>query len=552
MDGARAGTDGRTPAPAGADDPIAALLGRLDRRVRRTGSLDGLARCCLALHILICLWLAADAWLLPAFGAPRPAHVALNVSLALALAIAAWRWLPRRRRGAVELALLVEQAHPALAGRLVSAVQLARDPGPASPALLAAQAGQARALAAAIDHRSAWDARPAQRLALLALLALLAAAALSARDPAGAATMLRRLAGEDAPWPTASRIAAVRLPSPAAQGEPATVVIELDPAARLPATVELAVRDAALRESSLTCLASGDGTWHGILPAALPGLMVRPRAGDHRWPRWEPLAVAQRPAIAGVELRIEPPAYLGGGASAGTVPDLAVPEGSRVAAAIAFSRPIARAELVQDGRRSPLALSPDGRRSEGALLVAADGWWSVAAWSADGLDLAPAPRWTLHALPDRAPVVTVASPDGALLAGAGSAWVLCAEATDDHGLGAVRLRTQVIPPGADPSAPGTPVIERPVAVAAGARAVTVRETLDIAALAAPAGSRVAWWFEASDRREPSPNLGVGRRGLIEVLDDDELVRRLARERAEIGAMLEALIGRQRAVPPEGP
>jgi hypothetical protein len=549
-------------------DAISTRIELLRSRARGGEAARLAGRCLITLVAGLMGWLALDYWIVTAlFGTgwwDFTARLALTGTLLTLLGRELRRGLIAefmRRRGDDELAMRLEDTHPELAGRLISTVQLLRElvagnrAKVGSTGLVEALAEDAQERAQAVDHRRAWDLRPARRAVLAAAGLLAAGLALAAWRADIAEAFLRRLLFRPAHYPTSTRIIAVRVPELVGRGDPVPVEVEVDLTSSVPAYVTTAVRGADGRTSTLRLeriAADGRALYRGALKLAVDELAMRPRAGDHRWESWVPVRVAPRPAVKSLNLRLQQPEYLRRPESLSTVGDLQVPAGTVVVVEAALSRPVAEAGLslavgLGEPKLLPLAISADGSAATGRFTVAEDGWWSIGLNSADGLSSGSPPRWSIAAIPDRAPTVVATFPPRDKDVTRFARWPVRFTARDDYGLAGARLRWLVVPSGADPESISTTPASRdiPGVSTDGAESTQGEISFDLSPLNLENGSRVVWWVEVRDVRMPEANLGTSQRGTFNILDPRELKERMARQQAELLNTLKAVRDRQR-------
>ena len=501
-------------------------------------------------------WLAVDYWAVTAlFGGgwwDISARLVLTGTLLWLAGREAWGGLLaelRRKRSDDELAMRLEASHPELAGRLISTVQLLRELAAGnrgrigSTGLLTALAEDTEEAAGSVDHRRAWDLRPARHALLLGGGLLVLGLGLAAWRSDIAAAFARRLAFMSAHYPTSTRILAVRLPELVGRGDPVPVEVEVDLASELPDRATATVRGADGRTSTLRLeriTAEGRALYRGELKLAVEDLAMRPRAGDHRWESWVPVRVLPRPAVKALNLRLTQPEYLRRAESTSQVGDLQLPTGTVVVVEAVLSRAVTAATLAMaaglgDPQTTPLTLSPDGTTASGRFTVGEDGWWSIGLLAADGLAAAAPPRWTISAIPDRAPTVVATFPPRDKDVTRFARWPVRFTVRDDHGLAGARLRWLIVPPGAEPESvtgePGT--LDVPGITTAGSESTQGETSFDLSPLNLVVGSRVVWWLEARDARTPEANLGISQRGTFNILDPQEMRERMAREQADL-------------------
>ena len=512
-------TSAQSGLPAsGSDLPLngtPALEGLLTR-------LRGRLRSKVWLHGLGTLLLAVSAWLVFAFVADRGLHVPkgvrwfhLAVLLALPVAVL-WRELFRHLRrvpGRAGLAVLLERAWPQ-DELLVSAVELQQAEHPdGERALVERVLSEADRRAASLALDGVLDERaPRRRFALgAAAAAVLVAAGLA--QPIYGSIFLRRLVGQDVPWPqlTWLTLSIPNLSEEAqitksdglievrvARGTDVPVLVRAE--GRVPTDVTL--HFGAGHKAVLA--ASGDGLFRTLLRSCQEDLEFHATGGDDRdgEPRVRVL-VLDPPDVTGLAVRVEPPAYTGLGPRVVFDSDVEVLAGSRLTV-VALPWPAeatGRVQLLPEGRWLDLeprpfpdrdrplepgaARGPDARTGLGFELTAHESLrLRIALEDGSGLANPDPGLFAVQVVPDREPEVELVSPGrteidtvpGGLLA-------LRARARDDFGLAAVAYtvraareeapRAHPLPFGAD-AAETAPV-----------RSALAARRLEVAALASP-------------------------------------------------------------------
>lgn len=548
-------------------DAIRTRIDLLRARARGAELARSSGRLACILVLGLAAWLLCDYWLVTTiFGLgwwDIAARLLLTGTLLWLAGREAWTGLAaeiRRHRADDELAMRLEASHPALGGRLISTVQLMRDLEAGehrkigSTGLVLALAEQAEERAAEVDHRAAWDLRPAKRTLAWAVGLLVLGIGLAAWRGDIAGAFLRRLAFLPAHYPTATRILAVHAPELVGRGDPVTVEVEVDPASAVPAWASVSVRGSDGRSSTLRLErveAAGKTLFRGSLKQAVEDVSFRPSAGDHRWESWIAVRVLPRPAVKSLDLRLVVPAYLRQQPQQSTTGDLQVPTGTTVEVTATLSRAVAEATLssaigMGDAVPAAMQVGEQGLVATGRFTVTEDGWWSIGLKSADGLDAGNPPRWTVSAIPDKAPSVIATFPPRDKDATRFARWPIRFVARDDHGVAGVRLRWQVVPPGADPDSV-TAVAEgiESNVTTSGSESTQGEVAFDLGSVNPEVGSRVIWWLEARDARTPQANVSPSQRGTFTILDPAEMRERMIREKADLVDSLKSIRDRQR-------
>jgi hypothetical protein len=185
--------------------PVTARLSRLRGAIRRLFALDGLARLSLALSAFIVVTFLLD-WSLIL---PPYVRVALLLAGLAGFAVLGYKRVVYPlgvRISDDDLALFVERHFPELNDRLISAIQLTREPGDPtgttqSPELVAALVEDAERATAQIDFRRVIVGRHVGRIATWALAAVLIIGGAAAAKEDYASIYLKRIFGGVTKWP---------------------------------------------------------------------------------------------------------------------------------------------------------------------------------------------------------------------------------------------------------------------------------------------------------------------------------------------------------------
>lgn len=551
------------------------LLPRLDRArsvLRQTRLLAAVLRL-LTVFIAVLAgffvidWLAINRILPLGFADTACRVVLVAVAIAVVVvdlkrgALAEWRV----QRSDDDIALRVERAHPQLGGRLISTVQLTRalneiDEDGTSHGMITGLAADTEARVSGLDVLTIVDRQPLKRHAGLAVVCVAVAVALIAWKPGHALALAARLALLSVDYPTASRILAVNHPPRVAEGESFLIEVEVDAQGYVPerASADVAFdsgRSASIALERVEDAPFGKVLYRGQLAQALQDFTIRPVVHDHRWPRWEAVAVVRRPAVAGVSVACTYPDYLTLEPTTAEVGDLRVPEGTTVAVTIRTTKPIAQGEVaVRQGfteEPTVIGLEADGAGQvlTGSFVATAGGTWTILVVDQDGLAPTVAPSYTISVIPDRVPVVQIQLPNHDKLASPKAIWPLRFAVKDDHGIGQGWLK-YVIEGGdvtAETSAAAIPVSVPLPGLAMPGETSVVRETaFDLGRLGVQPGQRVVYWIEVADNRTPTPGVGASAKLRFTVLDAETLRAEMARQRAELFERVSLIRERQKA------
>ena len=441
-----------TPRSPPAPEPLRLRLDQVRSRIRALRTLAGLARLATGAVLALLLAYGLDRWLV----LPRPVRGLLLLLLAAAAGRLAWRAVVRPLffgPDRIDTARLVENALPALEGRLISTLQI----GPGTPGSLE-EALQEQALSACReqDLRQVLVAKPAMRDVTRAAIALLLLVAVVSLTRPHAQVFAERWMLRDVSWPRDTRLALHLPPS-----GPGHVVLEsgeiiaarggvLEAEARVegrvPERVELVIEgERGERAASMAALPDSAG-WKGRLLVERGDATVRARGGDDDGSDGRlALTVVDPPRLDDPQFLLEPPAYLGQPASTAGAEGLVVAEGTRITVTGRASATVKAAELRLSaaGLVVPMELdaSTEPATVRGSFAADASDTLSIVLTGEWGLATPDPNHIALLVEKDKAPTLRVFAPARSDVKVTPKALVaFAAVAGDDHGLSAVTLQ----------------------------------------------------------------------------------------------------------------
>jgi hypothetical protein len=579
------GPNGSTTASA---PQIERLISGLRSKLVRTVWLHGLGT---VVSIAAC-------WILFAFvadrglGVPAPIRIFHGLVFPLLVAFFLWRGLVRPLRRLPDragLAVLLERAHPELREVLVSAVEF-RDAGPdperalGDPGLVAQVIRSADERAAGLDLAGVLEERGPRQRAMLGAISAALLTVLAMLAPTQAGIFAARFLGASTPWPQRTWLT-VEVPElggtarvertdelirvRVARGTDVPVVVRAQGEA--PDTVSLHLDDRAPLE-----LGRGTGaTYRTLLRSMQEDLAFHVTGGDDErgLPRVE-IEVLQPPDVAGLAVRVTPPAYSGLQPSLAFDRDLEVLAGSTLRVHVLPYPDDATgvARLLPEDRTLPLERAPfpvDPSDADAGLdereglvfdLVAeASFGFRIELTDERGLSNPDPGLYRIRIVEDRAPDVRVLSPARSEIEVVpGGAIAVRARAEDDFGLTSLALRVGAPTRASEPAAEGseealpptTPLalrsLDEPGDVAPGTapRKAFGGTRLEVDALGGgepvTVDQRFTIAIEARDTRTPDAGVGSAVPIRVRVVTPEELLRRvqerLARARVTAGRL----------------
>jgi hypothetical protein len=437
---------------------VTARLSGLRASLRRLFALDGLSRVGVAAVVFVLITFLAD------WSFVLPVQVRLTLLLG---GIALLVWIVARRivtpLGARisddDLAVLVERTHPELNDRLISAIQLSRNPGPdASPELVEALVRDAEKVTTDMDFKNVVVRRNVGKIAAWAggLLLLIAAGAFAFQDHAS--IYVKRLFGGATKWPQRTHLEVLDFPNGrrvVPRGEDLTIAVAYrgKRPARLP-LLEYAF-DSGERSRERMAVLGGDRYQYTFTRVTGPFSFTVEGGDDvtseHR------VDVVTPPSLEIIKLFFEYPKYM---RKTSTPPDQPEPAGNLVLPL----HTIVRFEAVanEDLESATLALGVRGkeRRTSAALAASRDGRprtfsgrftveepiseYAFELKAKNGLGNRDPMRFAIKGVEDRSPEITVKEPLGDEFVTDVCARPLEIEARDDHGIARITLETRAV------------------------------------------------------------------------------------------------------------
>ncbi len=375
------------------------------------------------------------AWAAIRIGGVSGGALAALAGATLALA-AAWLFVAQRRRPPLPadraLARHIEEGHPALEDRLVTAVDVfGRDtPGPLDGAFMA---DAARALGReSLDDVVPGDSVRMAGLRAAAVAALLLVVFVAWIDPA------RRAWGITAAFLMPGRIVLEVTPGHArvAPGQPLEISARTGVADLVP---EITI--AAAQRSRRMAMTPGGDRFRTRFDTIPGSFTYRVSAGGRTSPEYR-VTLLEAPRLEGIDLHYEFPPYTklaprdehDGG-------DIYAPAGTSVRLAVRASKATASGALVLGGTRVPLVPGERGALTA-TLPITADGSYRVALTSHDGLAAPGDTEYFIRVLDDRPPEVRILRPASDRQVSPLEEVTVEARADDDYGLQSFDLGLQ--------------------------------------------------------------------------------------------------------------
>jgi hypothetical protein len=550
----------------------------------------GVALLALAATMLLDYWLTLSfTW--------RAAFLAVNVALVVCTLLYAGLGPIVFGPDEDEMALMVEDAHPAFRTRLIASVQLSRPnavPAGASTSLVRAMIAQAESIARPMDFAGVVKTDRLVRIGAITLLIVVLGLAGFAWGGEASRALLQRAFLADVPIPRATRVLHVTGDLLAARGDAIEILaladgvvpssddrqklyIRTDAGRKTEYTLTRINLDAQKLDQIKQLLAYGtrDPRQTDAIRARLDSLKtdapifgvtidnaqdsfaytVRLNDGDSERPH--KITVLPRPAVTKIQATQVFPAYTGLGAQPRQLGDLTILQGSRLQLSINTNKPLRRSaasptdlppnlvHLIGSNKDVPLTLAAgDGKQLTGDIdLPPGTTGFSIDLTDERGLRSKDPAVYRVDLVPDKAPTVRILVPTRKeVLLVREAKHRLVFEAADDYAIGKVTLKYKVddgaeqgFPLDLKGQTPKSFTGEHPWQIAQVQPPSATRPVLE--------GSVIEYWIEVEDTRSlpgvanGGPNKGASEHYMIRVGTKEEVRAQLAARLADIGSGL---------------
>ena len=423
-------------------------------RLRRQKLLQARAILCglaVALATFVVIALLDRAWFMPDALRPWLTILAYGVAVYAAWKVA-WRFIAQAS-GKEGTARLIESAEPALRDRILAAVELA-DPrdGEGVKDSVEFREKLQEDVAGAVEGID-WKSRlPATSLKpwFLATAGVMGVVLILCFVPGlhlGGFMARAALPFANLERPASLKIKIlepVKADALAPIGSEVPLIVETDGATPDVVTLELQAAGSKPRRSELAAL--GATRFESILPVGQSDLRYRIHAGD-AISSWRTISARPRPRVVEFIKTIIPPAYTGGKEVTVTEDhgDLEAIDGSTVKLTLKTNQPVVQSDLLLNPETSEKSTSPttlvDAQRIDGELTVRPETLtWQVALKSEEtGFTNEENTPWRITSIPDLPPTAQINEPARQIELLADEAVRISGIATDDVGLGGVKL-----------------------------------------------------------------------------------------------------------------
>lgn len=595
-----------TSNPSPIDARIVARLTALRGRVQRLAVIHGLGTWISAAALLLVASFYLDRFLSP----PYAMQLAIAPVVWGAIGFGFYRWVVRRasvRLSNVDAALLVERAFPKLEERLVSALQLSKDSGGASPALVDRAIREGEEAARNLDFQKALRPKNARLWGTGGFLSLACAALILGLQFEDATVFFQRLIGIPAEFPQRTYLE-VEVPARSTNvrvtREGDTIKVRMargsDLAVRVtargaaPDIVEVHTSEGQVIPLSRMPPNEYFGRFHSV-KAPFSFYVV---GGDDRDERPQvTVETVTPPSLSKIQVQVNPPPYSAQqpfSREGGSFEALA---GSRAMIRIETATPVEKALLRFRGSDEELAFQSSETSGDASatpssrfyteLVVEKNARYSIELEDREGLRNPDPGSYSIIALADRAPEAKLQAPARTEVDVTSNGLLsIQARASDDFGVTHVRLRVRLNNTGefSEIELPRIPVVTAPGAVRPDsglepmkplgdtehARAVVSLTRLDFSKLRtkrgkdekpdalAPGEERaiqerdfIEFYVEALDGKAPKPGTGETYHVRAVVLSPADILKRIterfSRAKENVQSLLDIQNDRRRRV-----
>ena len=227
-------------------------------------------------------------------------------------------------------------------------------------------------------------------------------------------------------------------------GSEVPLVIETEGPKPAQATLEFAVEGSKPRRTELSGM--GATRFEGVIPVGQTDVRYRVHAADAITP-WRTLSARARPRVVEFTKTIVPPAYSGWKETQVTADqgDLEALDGSTIKLTLKTNQPVAQSDFVlnpdlPEKKTLPSTTTPEGLLSTEIAVQPTHVSWQIALKSQEtGFTNEESTPWRITTIPDLPPIAQISEPSEQIELLPDEAVRLAGLATDDVGLGAVKL-----------------------------------------------------------------------------------------------------------------
>jgi hypothetical protein len=484
--------------------------------------------------------LAADHW----FNLPNLLRIGC-ATLWAAVAVGGLYWFVvrplRHSFSDARVAVHIEKSFPEFQNRLVTAVQLGREPNGTSQAFANEVLRDAATVCSQIHVQEAVDVRPMQKSLVLFLALLCLTLIYGSFFTQQFFTSAKRLMLPKAAIAPAYATQVAVQPGNTQIPPASTLAIKATVSGKLVKEVMLEYQfgKGSLQQQKMESTAANVFDWQ--MPKVMEDVTYLVKAGDYTSPKY--LAkVVLRPALNGFNFAFQYPEYTGlkpksFDAKSG---DISAPVGTKVQFTVDVSKPLATAKLALNG--DPATLNLKGKQqAAGAFEVQTDGAYSIEVTDTDGVANDPIPTFSIKAIPDEMPTVELVLPGEDLIVAPQDKVSIRVAATDDYALKQVRLRWFF--PGEEHALKTFTNWE----VKGGEKKANQEYVLDVAATDFKPGQSIIYFAEAVDNAPANGGqVGVSQRLRIDFVTAAQKAGKLEQQEFAAKAKLAKIIEMQEA------
>lgn len=488
------------------------------------------ATACLSLLIAVAL----DVWL-------RGPMIERTLLLLLTVAAVGWvlarrvwpRWASLSRDRA---ALLLEQIYPTLAGRLITAVQLAdsigRDPARGSVELYGLVRDTAERQAEAIDVAQVVPAKAYQRPLLMCLALIILSAVPTVLFPQAASLGLRRilLPWQELNWPLQTQIELLAVPTPVRIVRGGTLLLKGRVTGAVPASGTLHVRTAAGAADRARFEIAGDGTFTVRFRPVNNHLLAAVEAGDAMSP-WISVEMVPPPEITAIDAELIYPPYTRLPPQRRADGNIQAVFGSDVRLQVTASKPVRSATLTWEGGEAQAMVCTATDTAQVQFRVTATTAYRVHLADELGFHNEDPVLYQIEMTENEYPRVEHVKPHTDRRVAPRAVLPITVTASDDFGVTAALLCYR--------RGKAEDVTEVPIPLQVSGRRIEIPYAWSLESLGLVAGDTLTWWIEIRDEGEHATQkdwpTSPARR--LEILDEPSLTRWLGEQVEQIMAQL---------------
>ncbi len=405
-----------------------------------------------------------------------------------------------------EIALMVEESHPELEGRLIATIQLSRkdeaELGGVSEDLITALEDETLKYTGKFRFSEIITLANMLRFLVIALIAMGIVYAFGVYSPTTAKTLMERLALKDAKYPTKTKILDVTGDVLTDKGDPLTLKLRAGGIIPSEAVFHVRFQNGEWSKNFVFREGGDSDTFTFAISRIIEPLEYYVEIGDAKSFRYQ-VKLIDRPDIYDILVKVTYPSYTGWGTYESEVGtgEIRGLTGSKAAVQVKATKKInsARFEFA-DGTRTDMAVTADKLGAAGSFTVGTADSYCIVVTDTTGTENKDPAHYQIVALRDQVPTVAITKPTSSKRVTGRSVWDIEYEIRDDFGVSQAWFVYSI---NDDERTNRRTARFRNVQ----GKLFTGTYSFDVGKLSVSEGDSIRFWIEADDNINENPNRG---------------------------------------------